>query len=310
MCKGLELRSPPLNPPSFAEPDNTKIDNMKATSVHVKPAKGGCEKHNRRTKKLDHVFEDLTANNESFTAQYSNTQRDTTFESETKIFRSLYTQKHNGRKPPKNAIPVKEAVVVIKEDTTMEQLKHACQRCQERWGIRGFQIDIHRDEGHTASDGSRKLNLHAHILFKWFLNKTGTTIKLNRWDMAEMQDIFAEELEMERGKSSSKKHLDAIQQKVQAELNRLAELELQKEATISDKNKNEQMGKLTAQLFRLLEKRKSDKELQDIFDACSPISMARMREIIDECKKKAIAAANATKKEEAKPAPAKNPMKL
>lgn len=43
------------------------------------------------------------------------------------------------------------------------------------------------------------------------------SLKLNRNDMAEMQTITAEVLGMERGKSSEKQHLSAIQFKIAAE---------------------------------------------------------------------------------------------
>lgn len=35
----------------------------------------------------------------------------------------------------RGSTPLKEGVVVIKEDTTMEQLRHFCEVCKERWGI-------------------------------------------------------------------------------------------------------------------------------------------------------------------------------
>ena len=47
----------------------------------------------------------------------------------------------------RGSTPLKEGVVVIKEDTTMEQLQHFCEVCKERWGITALQIFIHRDEG-------------------------------------------------------------------------------------------------------------------------------------------------------------------
>ena len=41
-----------------------------------------------------------------------------------------------------------EGVVVIKEDTTMEELQELGKRFQERFGVTPVQIAIHKDEGH------------------------------------------------------------------------------------------------------------------------------------------------------------------
>ena len=47
----------------------------------------------------------------------------------------------------RGSTPLKEGVVVIKEDTTMEQLQKFCKVCNERWGVTALQVFIHRDEG-------------------------------------------------------------------------------------------------------------------------------------------------------------------
>ena len=46
------------------------------------------------------------------------------------------------------AEPLREGVVVIKEDTTMEELQELGKRFQERFGVTPVQIAIHKDEGH------------------------------------------------------------------------------------------------------------------------------------------------------------------
>ena len=40
----------------------------------------------------------------------------------------------------RGSTPLKEGVVVIKDDTTMEQLRHFCEVCKQRWGITALQI--------------------------------------------------------------------------------------------------------------------------------------------------------------------------
>ena len=111
----------------------------------------------------------------------------------------------------------------------MQQLCNACKQCEEKYGIVAMQIHTHRDEGHIDKDGVWKANLHAHIVFRWYDYEHSTTRKLSRQDMADMQSIFATNLEMQRGASSRKKHLSAIQEKIKAERKKLKELQAAKQ---------------------------------------------------------------------------------
>ena len=122
-----------------------------------------------------------------------------------------------GRKMQAKATPIREAVVVIEDTTTMDDLQNLAQRLQQRFGIDIFQIAIHKDEGYKNSKQQLKLNLHAHLVADWTDHRSGKSLKLGRNDMAEMQTICAEVLGMERGKSSEKQHLSAIQYKIKAE---------------------------------------------------------------------------------------------
>ena len=114
----------------------------------------------------------------------------------------------------RGSTPIKEGVVVIKEDTTMKQLQHFCEVCKQCWGITALQIFIHRDEGHYGVPGDAatwKPNLHAHIVWDWMNHDTGKSCKLDGKDMSDMQTLLAECLEMERGISkeiTGKKHLE------------------------------------------------------------------------------------------------------
>lgn len=130
-----------------------------------------------------------------------------------------------GRKMQAKATPIREAVVVIEDTTTMDDLQNLAQRLQQRFGIEVFQIAIHKDEGYKNSKQQLKLNLHAHLVADWTDHKSGKSLKLGRNDMAEMQTICAEVLGMERGKSSEKQHLSAIQYKIKAEEERAEEVE-------------------------------------------------------------------------------------
>ena len=133
----------------------------------------------------------------------------------------------------RGSTPIKEGVVVIKEDTAMEQLRHFCEVCKERWGITPLQIFIHRDEGHYETPGDKttwKPNYHAHIVWDWMNHDTGKSCKLLPQDMSQMQTILAEALGMERGTSkelTGREHLERTdyiiaKQKQEAEKTRIA----------------------------------------------------------------------------------------
>lgn len=145
----------------------------------------------------------------------------------------------------RGSTPIKEGVVVIKDDTTMEQLQRFCEVCNKRWGITALQIFIHRDEGHYGTPGDNatwKPNLHAHIVWDWMNHETGKSCKLKEEDMSEMQTVLAECLGMERGTSkelTGKGHLERndfilVKQKQEAE-----KAKAEKEAALAAREKAE-----------------------------------------------------------------------
>ena len=181
---------------------------MAQTSIHFQAVKGGSEEHNKRTKKLDYVHHERSSKNEYWE---SDTQ-------EARLaFVTANAKAKTGRKMQAKATPIREAVVVIEDTTTMDDLKKLAKRFNDRFGIDVFQIAIHKDEGYRKGKDGLKLNLHAHMVADWTNHQSGKSLKLNRNDMAEMQTICAEVLGMERGKSSEKQHLSAIQFKIAAE---------------------------------------------------------------------------------------------
>lgn len=191
---------------------------VQQTSIHVQPVKGGSEQHNKREKELDYVRKDLSHLNEYW-------EKDTQTDRLEKI-KSRYLQS-TGQKMQAKATPIREAVVVIKSETTMEDLKRLSDAYRQRFGIDTFQIAIHKDEGYPK--GEWKPNLHAHLVFDWTNQQTGKSLKLNRQDMVEMQTITAEVLQMDRGVSSDKQHLSAIQYKNIAEQVKLRQIEDERE---------------------------------------------------------------------------------
>ena len=185
------------------------------TSIHVQPVKGGSEQHNKREKQLDYIRPELSHLNEYW-------EKDTQTDRLENI-KSRYL-KSTGQKMQAKATPIREAVVVIKSETTMEDLKRLSDAYRQRFGIDTFQIAIHKDEGYPQV-AEWKPNLHAHLVFDWTDQETGKSLKLNRQDMVEMQTITAEVLQMDRGVSSDKQHLTAQQYKSFAEEAKLRRLE-------------------------------------------------------------------------------------
>ena len=211
----------------------------KTTSVNIKPAKSGAVQHNRRERIPEYVYKDRTHLNQIWEVPDLHSVP----EERAKVA-AIYKQ-HVGQKMQAQAQPIREAVVVIKEDTTMEQLQELMHAYEDLMNIKGLQIAMHKDEGHdeiiadqSRAESERKYNLHAHILFR-FCDETGRTIKWNRAIGRKFQDIAAEILGMERGVPSDTKHLSP-----QAFKNK-KEIEKQEaEMAANDKCLKEQRSKL------------------------------------------------------------------
>lgn len=260
----------PLNPHG----SRPKIHStMAQTSIHFQAVKGGSEEHNKRTKKLDYVHHELSSQNDYWE---SDTQ-------EARLaFVTANAKAKTGRKMQAKATPIREAVVVISQETTMDDLKKLAKRFNDRFGIDVFQIAIHKDEGYRKGKDGLKLNLHAHLVADWTDHQSGKSLKLNRNDMSEMQTICAEVLGMERGKSSEKQHLSAIQYKIAAEEQRAEAIESKTRGLgIIQKNLSNDISDL------LVEVKTKSKECDRL--ALSAKNMGRILELnTEEAKKKAI----------------------
>ena len=246
---------------------------MAQTSIHFQAVKGGSEEHNKRTKKLDYVHHELSSQNDYW---QSDTQ-------EARLaFVTQNAKAKTGRKMQAKATPIREAVVVIEDTTTMDDLKKLAKRFNDRFGIDVFQIAIHKDEGYKKSKDGIKLNLHAHLVADWTDHESGKSLKLNRNDMAEMQTICAEVLGMERGKSSEKQHLSAIQYKIAAEEQRAEAIKSKTRGLgIIQKNLSNDISDL------LVEVKTKSKECDRL--ALSAKNMGRILEYnTEEAKKKAL----------------------
>ncbi|GAB0157510.1 hypothetical protein CHRYSEOSP005_27880 [Chryseobacterium sp. Alg-005] len=187
------------------------------TSINFKPVKPDSEVHNFRKKTFDYIRKDLTTKNEYW-------QEDKVLDRLQKI--EAYCKEKSGRKLQKNAIPVREAVVVIKEDTTMKDLHDLAEKLRQELGIRTFQIAIHKDEGHWDKESKEwKPNFHAHLVADWQDLKTGKTLKHQSFHYSKMQDLAAECLGMERGISSSVGRLETVEFKIRKKEEELSALE-------------------------------------------------------------------------------------
>ena len=263
------------------------------TSINIKPCNiGSSEAHNRRTteylanirKEKFYIRTDLMTGNETWVSpdfsEATLTDRYNRIAAmvKEKTGRAMQTKDRErvNKKTGKVTIvrgstPLKEGVVVIKGDTTMEQLRRFCEVCRERWGITALQVFIHRDEGHYGTPGDNatwKPNLHAHIVWDWMNHETGKSCKLDEKAMSEMQTVLAECLEMERGISkeiTGKEHLERTDFIINKQKQETEKAEAEKEAALAAKEKAEterQFIKAKEEYRQSLDKDIADKERQ------------------------------------------------
>lgn len=215
---------------------------MAKSSIHIKGVKPNSEIHNKRLKEYNYVRKDLTPLNESWESESISDAR--------KRINRTYREV-TGKKIQKNAVTLKEGVVNLNPYNTMEDLQALKEKLYEKFKIKTIQIHIHRDEGHAKSKTWNQ-NLHAHMVFDW-TNEEGKTLKLNMYDMVEIQDIVAETLRMKRGQKSDVKHLNAVAYKVQQAEKELEELQKKadnKENLINILNSDVQKGKASLQWYK------------------------------------------------------------
>ena len=163
------------------------------------PVKSTSEMHNNREKELNYTNKELEHKNEHFVLK---TIKETRQEIEKKYIETT------GQKMQKKATPIREGVLLVSKDTSMQDLKNLASKLEQNFGIKTIQIHLHKDEGHRDKlSGVWKENLHAHMVFNWTDSNTGKSLKLNKDDMSKMQDITAETLNLERGLKSTKHHI-------------------------------------------------------------------------------------------------------
>jgi hypothetical protein len=165
------------------------------SSIHIRPVKDMAQLHfkDEHRQKLDYIRSDRIDLNESWRAN------DMSLIELDHSLRSLVKEKTK-RSMQKKAAPIREGVINLKDETTMDDLKDLSSSIEERFKVRAIQIHIHEDEGHTDPHTHEwRQNRHAHMVFDWIDHETGKSIKLDQMDMRDMQNIVAESLKMERG---------------------------------------------------------------------------------------------------------------
>ena len=244
------------------------------SSIHVKSCNvASSEVHNRRTaeymrnigKSKIYIVPELTAYNEQWiNSSFGSSELQTHYENIKRMVKEktgrAMQEKERERKGKNGKIikvagcsPIREGVLLIRPDTTLEDVRKFGEECQKRWGITPLQIFLHKDEGHWLNGhpapedresfqvGERwfKPNYHAHIVFDWMNHDTGKSRKLNDEDMTEMQNLASDILLMERGQSKAvtgKEHLernDFIIEKQKAELQRIEAVKRHKEQQVN-----------------------------------------------------------------------------
>lgn len=181
------------------------------TFFRIEPCKiETSESHNERAEKIDYVFSEYT---------HLNTNRkidDRSLKEIDNECRQIYREKV-GQKVQKNTAFLKEAVFLIKPETTREQLNAFAGKVMKLTGWKPIQAHIHRDEGHIdPKTGEFVPNLHVHIVFDVQDKETGKTLKFGIKDLKTIQDYSAEIFGLIRGgqKGKKEKHLKPLDYKI------------------------------------------------------------------------------------------------
>ena len=199
---------------------------------------------------LNYIHSERTQLNESWHKEYQSNGHPKTLRNylaDTKKIVKEKTGRAMQAKAEDNVIG--EAVVVIDEQTTMEDLQKLGKAMEQRYGWTCVQIHIHRDEGYLGErtedmkHREGKYNLHAHMFFITTNLATGKSWKRQRGEGSVMQDITAQTLDLSRGvkkseqKTAVKETLNVIEYKAMQEEIRLQTL---KEQTMKEEEAREQ----------------------------------------------------------------------
>ena len=168
---------------------------MAISSINIQPSSGNAIIHNERIFDVAYAIKKDDVNEYHRFASISETRK------------AIYEdyKLHHGRKLNTKATPIREAVVNLNENHTMEDLKKLSEMLDKDYQMKVLHIAIHRDEGHIDKDGKENINYHAHIVFSNYDFDKHITIKRDKDVMRKLQTDVANCLGMERGEENSQK---------------------------------------------------------------------------------------------------------
>lgn len=183
---------------------------MNKSSVHFENVKPTSQSHNLRLREFDYVRKDLTPMNKSYGDMKPHPE----------VINDLkdIVKNKTGRTAQAKAKFLLEGVFLFTEKHSNADLLNVAKEFSKKFKVRVKELHIHRDEGHYEKLSNEwKPNLHAHIVLENINRNTGKSIKWNKEDLSNIQDFFAEALNMQRGIKSEKRHLNSLEYKVQKE---------------------------------------------------------------------------------------------
>ncbi|EPV5247723.1 mobilization protein [Campylobacter jejuni] len=194
------------------------------------------------------------------------------------------------------------AVVNIKPDTTMNDLKKLAEYFEKIHGFQCYQIAIHRDEGHINEQGEKVINHHAHMEFITLDKQTGKNRQrdLDKTKLRSIQTAVSNILKMERGVDKRKSGVKRIEPRAYAVLKEKEKREKKQEKLLNKSEykqiienfRKEQAGKgFTKEFFKdLSELKKNFQEVNEtsLSELLNDI-LEKHREYIEEVKKENIA---------------------
>lgn len=183
---------------------------MNKSSVHFENVKPTSQSHNLRLREFDYVRKDLTPMNKSYGDMKPHPE----------VINDLkeIVKNKTGRTAQAKAKFLLEGVFLFTEKHSNTDLLNVAKEFSKKFKVRVKELHIHRDEGHYEKLSNEwKANLHAHIVLENINRNTGKSVKWNKEDLSNIQDFFAEALNMQRGIKSEKRHLNSLEYKVQKE---------------------------------------------------------------------------------------------
>jgi len=135
-----------------------------------------------------------------------------------------------GQAKARGSSPFWEGVVVLSNTNSQEQSEHlqGWKNAYEKvTGHKVLHMSVHLDEGYMDTDGKPQYNPHAHVIVNRMDSKN-RIISLDRKQLAAVQDLTAETLQMERGSTLAerqgkrgRKHVPHREFRTQADTTRL-----------------------------------------------------------------------------------------